>query len=141
MNPSYYGLLDSTPFGVELFLSILVNGILSDLDSNGCIKINSTDHILQLKSDIKCFEVSSTFLGQISSYYYLQYKTVGMFLSRVISVQGSSVLRNDSQESYHELIYNLVKILCDAGEFSELPVRHNEDLLNQQLADSFPKML
>lgn len=57
----------------------------------------------------------STPLGLIASYYYLQHKTVKIFHERL-----KGELSMD----------DLIKILADAEEFSLLPVRHNEDLMN-----------
>lgn len=54
-------------------------------------------------------------MGHIASYYYLQHKTVKTFQERLQGEFG---------------IENLLKVLVDAEEFSLLPVRHNEDLMN-----------
>jgi replicative superfamily II helicase len=101
------------------------------------------------------FMVSPTPQGRITSYYYLYYKTVAMFRVKVIALNreykqkqlsystdlSSGKNTNETKEatsssfSTHEwLISSLMFLLCQAYEFSELPVRHNEDLLNMQLA-------
>lgn len=54
-------------------------------------------------------------LGHIASYYYLQHKTVKIFHERL---KGQLNMED------------LIKVLVDAEEFSLLPVRHNEDLMN-----------
>lgn len=59
--------------------------------------------------------MTSTPLGRIASYYYLQHKTVKTFQERLKGELG---------------IDDLIKVLADAEEFSLLPVRHNEDLMN-----------
>lgn len=40
-------------------------------------------------------------------------------------------------ETYRRhLLMRLLKVLCDAQEFAEVPVRHNEELLNEELAET-----
>ncbi|TRZ04207.1 hypothetical protein DNTS_002616, partial [Danionella cerebrum] len=61
--------------------------------------------------------------GRIASYYYLKHQSVRMFRERLkpeLSVQ------------------ELLAILSDAEEYAELPVRHNEDQLNSELAQRLP---
>ena len=36
---------------------------------------------------------------------------------------------------------NLLDILCDASEYDELPVRHNEDKINADLAEEVKKLV
>lgn len=43
-----------------------------------------------------------------------------------------------SQQPNLHLLSFFAKILCDANEFAELPVRHNEDELNAELAKDCP---
>ena len=66
--------------------------------------------------------ISTTF-GRIASYYYLSHLTVQHF--------------NDSLNGELSL-EELLIILSDATEFDQLPVRHNEDLLNADLAKKCP---
>uniref|UniRef100_A0A3Q3RSP6 Activating signal cointegrator 1 complex subunit 3 n=1 Tax=Mastacembelus armatus TaxID=205130 RepID=A0A3Q3RSP6_9TELE len=61
--------------------------------------------------------------GRIASYYYLKHQTIRMFKER---------LRSELP------IQDLLSILTDAEEYAELPVRHNEDQLNSQLAQQLP---
>lgn len=58
-------------------------------------------------------------MGRIASFYYLSYITVGMF-------------ETELKESM--TIPQYLKIMCDAHEYDELPVRHNEDILNEELS-------
>ena len=47
-------------------------------------------------------------------------------------------LQNESTEAVEEkLVYLLLLVLCES-QYAQLPVRHNEDLLNMQLAQSIP---
>lgn len=62
-----------------------------------------------------CRGVHPTSMGRIASFYYLSHQTMQHF-------QDS--LRPDSN------VEQLLKILSDAHEYDQLPVRHNEDDLN-----------
>lgn len=111
MNPSYYD-LDSTDFdSINKYLSGLVEKCIFDLSCSGCI-IVSEDH-----------KVEATTLGRIASYYYLNHKTVKMFQEELNEKSG---------------IKELLNILSKAQEYAELPVRHNEDQLNSDLAKQVP---
>jgi activating signal cointegrator complex subunit 3 len=109
------------------------------------------------------FEVKPTHLGQISSYYYLNYKTIGHFeksLDVILERDWANemvdrmVLSDDTAKSNRKkknkdntklgcegqeaLIRELSLVICKSFEFSELPVRHNEDGLNRELAQNLP---
>lgn len=58
-------------------------------------------------------EVVPQTFGRIASYYYLHYTTMKLF--------------NDSINGENDL-QALLQTLCDAAEYDELPVRHNEVL-------------
>lgn len=60
--------------------------------------------------------VEPTVLGKIASYYYLNHRTVMIF---TLELRGNANVEN------------ILKILCDSHEYKELPVRHNEDSLNE----------
>ena len=67
--------------------------------------------------------IVSTTLGRISSYYSLTHETVQHFRD---SLSGSLSLED------------CLQVLCDAREYDELPVRHNEELMNADLAKQCP---
>jgi hypothetical protein len=73
-----------------------------------CIAINDDDTVVALT------------MGRIAAYYYLQYTTAALF---------SSNLQADMD------LEQLTGVLCAAAEYDELPVRHNEDKLNAELAN------
>ena len=123
VNPSYYSLEDSSPKSVETYVVNLIKKVVKELVDCGCV------------DDIDG-EYSSTYLGRIASYYYLHYQTVGLFRN---SLQLINTKINSMNESTR--IEELVKILCSALEFSELPVRHNEEMLNCELAYSLPWLI
>jgi activating signal cointegrator complex subunit 3 len=118
MNPSYYQLEDNSPSGITNHLTRLIEKILFDLESKKCIEIKSENDILE-----------STTLGKITSYYYLDYRTTSLFVNGLHSISNATTVMTEKLEQYSRLI-------CDAYEFSEIPVRHNEDVLNVELSQS-----
>jgi activating signal cointegrator complex subunit 3 len=116
MNPSYYGLKEFTNEAVSEFLNSMVVNVLKELQSAGCITFDEDNGV-----------ISCTDVGRICSTYYVDYKTVSFFKNEI-------QMMNDSDCSAENFSY----ILSLAQEFSELPVRHNEELLNADLAESLP---
>ena len=125
MNPSYYGVEDTTPEGIKKHLDELILSVMKDLEEAGCIEIETNFHL------------KSTPLGKIASYYYLDCRTVDLFRSRLAELAVVEV-NNSQTEISKNYIRELTQLLSDAFEFSELPVRHNEDILNAQLAEKLP---
>jgi replicative superfamily II helicase len=125
LNPTYYGLEDASPKGVNRYLSRLIDGALEELRISGCIEIGVSqedDTSVAAGDEI----LSPTSFGRIASYYYLQHTTIRTFHERL-----------NPDMSMPELL----RLLCDATEYSELPVRHNEDLMNQELESELPYKL
>ncbi|XP_060905517.1 activating signal cointegrator 1 complex subunit 3 [Labrus mixtus] len=112
MNPSYYSLEDISHESINKFLSTLVERSLRDLECSYCIEIKEDDRTIEPLT-----------YGRISSYYYLKHQSIRTFKER---------LRAELP------IQELLSILTDAEEYAELPVRHNEDQLNSQLAQQLP---
>uniref|UniRef100_UPI00358EF322 activating signal cointegrator 1 complex subunit 3 isoform X2 n=1 Tax=Myxine glutinosa TaxID=7769 RepID=UPI00358EF322 len=110
MNPSYYQLGETNTEAVNKFLSSLVQNTVTDLENAYCIETDQDDR-----------SISPLFLGRIASYYYLKYKTVHLFHDRLNSTCS---------------VEDLLSLLADAEEYAELPVRHNEDGLCAQLAET-----
>lgn len=100
-NPAFYGLKDTTPKEVNDFLLKLIDNTLNRLVDYKCIKMNDDD-----------YNFEPTFLGHLASYYYIKHETVYKFSSELSNCKS---------------IYELLKLLCNAHEFDEIPVRHNED--------------
>ncbi len=111
-NPTYYGLegVDST--NINVFLTGIVEKALQTLQDSYCLVVDDDDR-----------GVSSTVLGRIASYYYLTHTTVQHFTDNM-----------SADMSLEEVLL----VLCDATEYDMLPVRHNEDLLNADLAKNCP---
>lgn len=112
MNPSYYKLGETTHDQINVYLSQLVQKSLQDLISSSCVEIGDDD-----------ISLSPTTGGRIASYYYISHLTLRHF---------RSVLKSEAS------ISDLIKVIADANEFSTLPVRHNEDLVNAELAKKLP---
>ncbi|KAL5544599.1 hypothetical protein UlMin_008383 [Ulmus minor] len=106
INPAYYGLETRDPEIMSSYLSRLVQTTFEDLEDSGCIKMNEDS-------------VEPLMLGSIASQYYLSYMTVSMF--------GSNIGPDTSLEVF-------LHILSGASEYNELPVRHNEDIHNEDLS-------
>ena len=108
-NPTYYNLDTIQTDNLNEYLSDLVENALELLEDARCIAIDEEDDGLE-----------PLMLGRVASYYYLQYPSVALF--------ASNIKANSSLES-------LLETLCGVAEYDELPVRHNEDKLNTELAE------
>lgn len=136
MNPSYYNLSGNSVEQVEKYLENLILLVINDLEKSKCVEV------------LEDSTYQSTFLGKIASFYYLHYTTVGLFHDRIQTIT-KTFLDRDSNNNHSDvdgkgislakkemlLMNEILFLLCDAPEFSELPVRHNEDILNEELAD------
>ncbi|KAK7157184.1 hypothetical protein R3I93_008608 [Phoxinus phoxinus] len=112
MNPSYYNLDDTSHETINKYLSSLVERSLRDLECSYCMEIQQDDQTIDPLT-----------YGRIASYYYLKHQTIRMFKERLKP----------------ELpVQDLLAVLSEAEEYAELPVRHNEDQLNSELAQRLP---
>uniref|UniRef100_A0A2C9KC69 Activating signal cointegrator 1 complex subunit 3 n=1 Tax=Biomphalaria glabrata TaxID=6526 RepID=A0A2C9KC69_BIOGL len=111
-NPSFYHLDDTDHASINKYLSGLVGKSLMELEMSYCLEVAEDNRT-----------ITPMTLGRIASYYYLKHTTVRMFRG-VMSSQCT--------------IPELIDILSNASEFAELPVRHNEDQLNGDLANQIP---
>ncbi|KAH8550562.1 Sec63 Brl domain-containing protein [Umbelopsis sp. PMI_123] len=105
-NPTYYGLEDASQGGVNAFLSQTINDVVARLEESGCVEV------------IDDFELAPTISSRIASYYYLRHQTLRLF---------RQTIKHDSP------FEDLLSILSNVPEYSELPVRCNEDLLNREI--------
>jgi len=115
-NPAYYSQPDASEEGTAAFLSELVEATISDLENAGCVEV-ADDGVT----------VAPLTLGRVASYYYLKYTTVALFNAEL----------HDVDDAPTELPH-LLRVLCDASEYDELPVRHNEEIVNATLAEKLP---
>ncbi|KAI1143022.1 Sec63-domain-containing protein [Hypoxylon sp. FL0543] len=118
-NPSYYGLEISaeehnTIAAQQLandYMVDMVNKSLDELAASKCVEIYPNG------------DVDPTALGKIMSYYYLSHKTI-RHLVKHAKPKASFV--------------DVLSWMSRATEYDELPVRHNEDLINAELSNNLP---
>ncbi|WEW59188.1 Putative steryl acetyl hydrolase mug81 [Emydomyces testavorans] len=119
-NPSYYGLEISAEEHNSIaahqmaadYMIELVDQSLSELAMSSCISFDETSGY-----------VDPTPYGKIMSYYYISHKTVRFWM-----------LHANPDPTFADVL----GWMCSATEFDELPVRHNEDLINAELARNLP---
>ncbi|XP_076287780.1 activating signal cointegrator 1 complex subunit obelus [Lasioglossum baleicum] len=107
-NPAYYHLSTLEPHAINEYLSSLVDSTTNVLMDSHCIDFDEDGQTI--------FPLS---MGKIASFYYLSHHTMLMFKQ---SLKSSLTL----EECLH--------ILSNSYEYNELPVRHNEELLNEDLS-------
>jgi antiviral helicase SLH1 len=118
-NPSYYGLEISAEEH---------NTIAAQQQANEYM-ISMVDKSLNELAESKCLEiypngdVDSTPLGKIMSYYYLSHRTIRHLVNYA---------KRDATFT------DVLSWMSSATEYDELPVRHNEDLINAELAKNLP---
>lgn len=111
-NPSYYGLETLEPHDINTFLSSLVEKTLCTLSDAQCVFFEEDGR-----------GVSATSMGRIASYYYLSHLTMLHLKSKMTATLS---------------LEQLLEVLCHVHEYSQLPVRHNEDQVNGELAKDCP---
>lgn len=118
-NPSYYGLEISAEEHNSIaaqqlandYMIEMVNKSLDELAKSKCVEIFPNG------------DVDPTPMGKIMSYYYLSHKTIRYLVKHV-----------KSEASFEDVL----KWMSNATEYDELPVRHNEDLINAELSRNLP---
>jgi activating signal cointegrator complex subunit 3 len=164
-NPTYYELEDATPDGVKAFLYGVVDDIFAELEESGCVMLgeeavealvegieeeeeaaagaegggagsgqassSSSSRTLSGKgprgsSALPTADdaVAPTSIGNITSYYYLSHTTAACFVDRLPRTPST--------------VEAVARLLTSCPEFAELPVRHNEDELNERWARDLP---
>jgi antiviral helicase SLH1 len=118
-NPSYYGLEISAEDHSSIaaqqlandYMIEMVNKSLDELAKSKCVEVFPNG------------DVDSTPLGKIMSYYYLSHKTI----------------RHLAKHAKPEATFlDVLSWMSRAIEYDELPVRHNEDLINDTLSNNLP---
>lgn len=109
-NPGYYGLKSVSSDSLNKYLNNMITSVLNDLANNKCILYDGDN-------------IEPTNLGYLCSFYYTSHK--------------SAKYLSDSLTSNLD-IKNILEILSESEEFSQIPVRHNEDNLNEALAKLLP---
>ncbi|CAI2335143.1 unnamed protein product [Caenorhabditis sp. 36 PRJEB53466] len=106
-NPNYYGLEEDTEEAMLKFITNIVDGSVKELLTSECIHVNDENDVIK-----------PTAFGRIASVYYLQHETIRFLVKDLHSACT---------------VENMLKILTDVPEYAEIPVRHNEDLINTEL--------
>ncbi|KAI0154954.1 Sec63 Brl domain-containing protein [Xylariaceae sp. FL1272] len=118
-NPSYYGLEISAEEHNSIAAQQLANDFMIDM----------VNHSLDELALSKCVEVypngdvDPTPLGKIMSYYYLSHKTIRHLVKHA---------------KPNAAFVDVLSWMSSAIEYDELPVRHNEDLINIELSNNLP---
>lgn len=150
-NPSYYGAESGSEEHVEARLLAVVKDSIAKLRTSGCVV---------MKDDDEYSEILPSALGIAASQYYLTYRTpkqmqLGIREARKIIMNAlesdDTFALSDANAAGPRLrtkplvrsfkadelsIAWLLFTLCSTHEFDELPVRHNEEFLNQELGDN-----
>jgi antiviral helicase SLH1 len=118
-NPSFYGLeisaeehnsITAQTMANEYMIN-LVETSLNELAESSCIDLHGTG------------DIDSTPMGKIMSYYYLSHKTIRY------------LVKNAKRDA---TFADVLSWISHATEYDELPVRHNEDLINAELSKALP---
>ena len=122
-NPTYYGLEISAEEHKDNqlvarqaaadYMITLVDKSLDDLAESDCVLVHNNG------------DVDSTPFGKIMSYYYLSHLTIRKFLLKARKTPATTFA-------------DALAWISSATEFDDLPVRHNEDLINAELAKNLP---
>lgn len=122
-NPTYYGLeisaeehKDSPLVARQLaadYMIQLVDKSVNDLAESSCAVVHSNG------------DVDPTPFGKIMSYYYLSHYTIKMLLANIATQPNPGFA-------------DCLAWVSLATEFVDLPVRHNEDLINAEMAKNLP---
>ncbi|KAH6671894.1 Sec63 Brl domain-containing protein [Halenospora varia] len=118
-NPSYYGLEISaeehntiaTQQQANDYMIEMVDKSLGELAESSCLEMHPNG------------DVYSTAMGKIMSYYYLSHKTIRHLVKHA---------KRDATFA------DVLSWMSSATEYDELPVRHNEDLINAELSKNLP---
>lgn len=157
-NPSYYG-VDLSEIGnqeeltrsevaintlVVKFLSEFIDKCVKILEDDYCIRcINLDDKTENMDFDEIPFvpqgpntkqKLISTPLGKISSYYYLSHGTIRLFQDSLGAIETGF----KQSQIPHLTQKEVLDLLTQATEYATLPVRHNEEFLNEELSKKCP---
>jgi Sec63 Brl domain len=147
-NPMYYGAESSRPEHVDAHLLAFANDSVESLRAQGCIEINKVEQLS---------EIVPTSLGIAASQYYLSHLTPKqmqiairegrkIILKSLKSIPVGTLMLAGALKGFiaqplcrpilvdEQSIAWLLFALCSTHEFDEIPVRHNEELLNEELS-------
>lgn len=104
-SPTYYNLRSLDLDEVKDYLNGLIEKTLDELIDSGCIEYDQNNA-----------KFKSTTAGSIACYYYLSHKTIRLF---------------HEEMTPNLSIKNLLLLMSSVSEYSDFPVRHNEELINE----------
>jgi replicative superfamily II helicase len=107
-NPNFYELEGNENAQIKDFLNKTVQRVFKELYESKCIEIHEGE-------DGETY-VMPTELGFIASSYYLKNSTVRKFNDAMVAGMDFPTL---------------LRLMSDAEEFKETPLRHNEDIHNK----------
>lgn len=110
-NPSFYGLLDTSPQGISEYLSELIENTLDELVEANMVEIEEND-----EGDV----IDSLNGAIIASYHNISFVSMQTF---TLSLTEKTRLRS------------LLEIVTSAEEFESLPIRTHEDVLLKRIYD------
>jgi activating signal cointegrator complex subunit 3 len=138
MNPSYYQCEENTSEGIQKYLMKLIQENIENLVNHQCITVEKIVTPGSGRGKVEEGNFKTNYLGLICSYYYLNHKTPLMIekaltqLHLLLTTSSQGEQKNHSSEEF--MLNSLLMILSNCLEYSEIPVRHNEENLNLQLA-------
>ncbi|KCV72719.1 hypothetical protein H696_00297 [Fonticula alba] len=118
-NPSYYGVATSGSEDIQRHLHQLTEQTLVDLKESYCITVES-------REGAPC--IMPTELGRVASTYYVSHRTIRTF------ADGLRRLALKPDLSY----FDVLVLFSKAHEFSEIPMRHNEEMHNFEVSEQVP---
>lgn len=123
-NPLYYLNIDllkgcSAGSSTEELASCIITRCLQRLNDLGCVSISYNEE----STYRECHNMlTPSLLGILASQYYISCETMANFMFDL------------NRRSSEITIFKALRILANATEFSEVPLRHNEDAYNMQLS-------
>eukprot|EP00736_Rhodelphis_marinus_P006135 Rmarinus@m.26158 len=121
-NPVYYGMENTELDTVNRYLSDLIERTLGDLAEANCVEFVE-ETAAAFEDSHSLVRIEPLPLGRIASYYYLDYRTMRLL---------------DETLQPHLSLWETLDVLTQCTEFDDLPVRHNEDQHNADLAMDVP---
>lgn len=113
-NPNFYNLAGVSPDHLSDHLSELIEDVVNDLQQSKCLAVVDGVHLDPLN------------LGTIASFYYVRYTTMELFS---FSLTDKTKVRG------------LLEILANSTEFEDIPIRHKEAKLLEQMSKHVPVKL
>jgi len=143
-NPTYYGIASNKEEDVEQGLLKVVQEAVTKLRENGCLKSEKDNEDATIP----------TSLGIAAGSFYLDHRTPRKMQMGIKEVRKIILSLLEKEKDTFQMPQNggapfvrsqridevsvawIIYVLCSTHELDELPVRHNEELLNEELSDT-----